>query len=173
MRRGLLVLALVAVGVGSASAAKPTPPATPVITSGPANPTTSTSATFVFSSATAGASYRCALDAAPFIACSSPQTYTGLAVGAHQFRVEAALKRRTSPPASYSWTITASPPPPSFVETQYVGGLATPTAMAFAPDGRLFVAEKGGALRVVSGGTLLSTPFVTVSVDTAGEQGLL
>ena len=81
-------------------------------------------------------------------------------------------KGRTSPRASYSWTITA-PPQPTFVETQYVGGLATPTAMAFAPDGRLFVAEKGGALRVVSGGTLLSTPFLSVSVDTAGEQGLL
>jgi glucose/arabinose dehydrogenase len=45
--------------------------------------------------------------------------------------------------------------------------------MAFAPDGRLFVAQKGGALRVVSGGVLLSTPFLSVSVDTAGEQGLL
>ena len=173
MKRGFLVLGLLALSVGSASAAKPTPPATPVITSGPANPTTSTGATFVFSSTTPGASYRCALDAAPFTACSSPQTYAGLAVGAHQFRVVAVRKARTSPPASHSWTITVSPPPPSFVETQYVGGLATPTAMAFAPDGRLFVAQKGGALRVVSGGTLLSTPFLSVSVDTAGEQGLL
>ena len=173
MKRGFLVLGLLALSVGSASAAKPTPPATPVITSSPANPTTSTGATFAFSSTTPGASYRCALDAAPFTACSSPQTYAGLAVGAHQFRVVAVRKARTSPPASHSWTITVSPPPPSFVETQYVGGLATPTAMAFAPDGRLFVAQKGGALRVVSGGTLLSTPFLSVSVDTAGEQGLL
>ena len=45
--------------------------------------------------------------------------------------------------------------------------------MAFAPDGRLFVAEKTGALRIISGGTLLTIPFLTVSVDTAGEQGLL
>jgi glucose/arabinose dehydrogenase len=173
LKRGFLVLGLLALGVGSASAAKPTPPATPVIRSGPANPTTSTGATFVFSTTTSGASYRCALDVAPFTACSGPQTYAGLAAGAHQFRVVAIHKARTSPPASHSWTITASPPPPSFVETQYVGGLATPTAMAFAPDGRLFVAQKGGALRVVSGGTLLSTPFLSVSVDTAGEQGLL
>src|SRR6188474_2602720 len=169
MRCGFLVLGLLALSVGSASAAKPTPPATPVITSGPANPTTSTGATFVFSSPTVGAVYRCALDAASYGACSSPQTYTGLAMGAHQFRVAAVRKGRMSPPASYSWTITASPPPPSFVETQYVGGLAMPTAMAFAPDGRLFVAEKGGTLRVVSGRTLLSTPFLSVSVDTAGE----
>src|SRR5262245_61555545 len=177
MRSALLVLGLmlglIAFGVGSASAGKPTPPATPVITSGPTNPTDSTSATFVFSSPTSGVSYRCALDAAAFGACSSPRTYAGLTVGSHQFQVEAVRKGRTSPRASYSWTVSESPPPPSFVETQHVGGLATPTAMAFAPDGRLFVTEKGGALRVVSGGTLLSTPFLSLSVDTAGEQGLL
>jgi len=172
-RIGLLLLALLALGVGSAGAARPTPPAAPVITSGPANPTTSTSATFVFSTATAGSSYRCALDAAAFVACTSPQTYAGLAAGAHQFRVEAVKKRRSSPAASYSWTITAPPPPQNFVETPYVSGLSTPTAMAFAPDGRLFVAQKGGALRVVSGGQLVPTPFVSLSVDTAGEQGLL
>ena len=51
--------------------------------------------------------------------------------------------------------------------------LRRPRPWSFAPDGRLFVAEKGGALRVVSGGTLLSTPLLSVSVDTAGEQGLL
>ena len=34
--------------------------------------------------------------------------------------------------------------------------------MAFAPDGRLFVAEQGGRLRVIKNGTLLATPFLTV-----------
>ena len=63
--------------------------------------------------------------------------------------------------------------PPGFSETQFATGLAAPTAMAFAPDGRLFVAEQGGALRVVKNGTLLSQPFVTVTVDSSGERGLL
>jgi glucose/arabinose dehydrogenase len=45
--------------------------------------------------------------------------------------------------------------------------------MAFAPDGRLFVCEQGGAVRVIENDVLLSTPFVTISVDSSGERGLL
>ncbi len=68
---------------------------------------------------------------------------------------------------------TASAIPAGFTDSKVAGGLNLPTAMEFAPDGRLFVAEKGGALRVIKNGALLSTPFVTVSVDTFGERGLL
>ena len=42
-----------------------------------------------------------------------------------------------------------------------------------APDGRLFVAEQGGRLRVIKNGALLSAPFVTVTVNASGERGLL
>jgi glucose/arabinose dehydrogenase len=45
--------------------------------------------------------------------------------------------------------------------------------MQFAPDGRLFVAEQGGRLRVVKNGVLLPTPFVMLSVNASGERGLL
>jgi glucose/arabinose dehydrogenase len=45
--------------------------------------------------------------------------------------------------------------------------------MAFAPDGRLFVAEQTGALRVIENGNLLPDPFATVTVDATGERGLL
>lgn len=48
------------------------------------------------------------------------------------------------------------------------------TAMAFAPDGRLFVCQQNGALRVIDrAGNLLPTPFVTLTVDSNGERGLL
>lgn len=63
--------------------------------------------------------------------------------------------------------------PENFSSSIFVNGLSSPTAMAFAPDGRLFVAEQGGALRVVKNGTLLSTPFLTASVHNTGERGLL
>lgn len=63
--------------------------------------------------------------------------------------------------------------PAGFTETRIATGLASPTAMAFAPDGRLFVAEQGGRLRVIKNGTLLSQPFVTLSVSSSGERGLL
>jgi glucose/arabinose dehydrogenase len=45
--------------------------------------------------------------------------------------------------------------------------------MSFAPDGRLFVCEQGGKLRVIKNGALLATPFVTLSVNSSGERGLL
>jgi glucose/arabinose dehydrogenase len=63
--------------------------------------------------------------------------------------------------------------PAGFAETTVAANLAGPTAMAFAPDGRLFVAEQSGALRVVKNGTLLARPFATFKVDSAGERGLL
>jgi glucose/arabinose dehydrogenase len=62
--------------------------------------------------------------------------------------------------------------PADFVETQ-INGLSSPTAMDFAPDGRLFVCLQGGSLRVIKNGILLSTPFLTLTVDSAGERGLL
>lgn len=63
--------------------------------------------------------------------------------------------------------------PEGFMETQIAGGLANPTAMAFAPDGRLFVTEQEGQLRVIKEGELLTQPFLTVEVDSEDERGLL
>jgi len=63
--------------------------------------------------------------------------------------------------------------PAGFTETAIAVGLSAPTAMAPAPDGRVFVCEQGGSLRISKNGALLPTPFVTVPVDSAGERGLL
>lgn len=63
--------------------------------------------------------------------------------------------------------------PSGFTDSVFVSGLSNPTAMAFAPDGRLFVCQQGGSLRVVKNGALLSTPFVSLTVDSSGERGLL
>ena len=60
-----------------------------------------------------------------------------------------------------------------FGQSKFVGGLNAPSAMAFAPDGRIFVAQQGGRLRVVKNGRLLSRPFVSLNVDSRGERGLL
>jgi glucose/arabinose dehydrogenase len=62
--------------------------------------------------------------------------------------------------------------PTGFTETS-IGGLSNPTAMAMAPDGRIFVCQQGGALRVIRNGALLSTPFVTLTVNSTNERGLL
>jgi glucose/arabinose dehydrogenase len=63
--------------------------------------------------------------------------------------------------------------PTGFTDTLVASGLSNPTAMDFAPDGRLFVCQQGGALRVIKNGVLLATPFVTLTVDANGERGLL
>lgn len=63
--------------------------------------------------------------------------------------------------------------PSGFSETVFASGLNVPTAMALAPDGRIFVAEKGGTLRVVQNGVVQSTPFLTVGVNTFSERGLI
>ncbi len=63
--------------------------------------------------------------------------------------------------------------PAGFAESAFASGLDAPTAMEFAPDGRLFVAEQDGELRVVADGQLLPTPFVSLDVDSRGERGLL
>lgn len=52
--------------------------------------------------------------------------------------------------------------------------LTDPSAMAFAPDGRIFYLERTtGNVRIIDNGKLLPDPFVTVSVSTVGEEGLL
>lgn len=63
--------------------------------------------------------------------------------------------------------------PSGFTETLVANGLSNPTAMQFAPDGRLFVCEQAGQLRVIKDGALLPTPFVALTVSSAGERGLL
>ena len=61
----------------------------------------------------------------------------------------------------------------AFEQTLVANGLSSPTAMAFAPDGRLFVAEQSGHLRVIRNGVLLAKDFVTLAVTSNSERGLL
>lgn len=62
---------------------------------------------------------------------------------------------------------------PGFEESVLASGLSAPTDMVFAPDGRLFVAEKSGRVRVIENGELLSQPFLEVPADPQGHHGLL
>ncbi|HEX6277035.1 MAG TPA: PQQ-dependent sugar dehydrogenase [Polyangiaceae bacterium] len=66
--------------------------------------------------------------------------------------------------------------PTGFVDELVASGIPSPTAMQFAPDGRLFVAQQNGQLRVLTNANppvLLSTPFVSLTVSSSGERGLL
>ncbi len=50
--------------------------------------------------------------------------------------------------------------PPGFIFEDVVTGLNQSVAFDFAPDGRLYIGEKAGVIRVFDHGTLYPTPFV-------------
>jgi glycosidase len=116
-------------GAGSASApsaavgADEAPPNTS-ITSQPANPSTSASATFVFTGSDdltppGELTFECKLDSAAFAPCSSPQNYGGLALGGHTFQVRAVDQAGLTDPSpdSFTWQINAPPADPRDPDT--------------------------------------------------------
>src|SRR4051812_4880419 len=61
-----------------------------------------------------------------------------------------------------------------FTESRFALGLDNATAMALAPDGRIFVAEQTGFVRVVQpDGTVGTTPFATFPTTADGERGVI
>ncbi|MFO0593676.1 MAG: Ig-like domain-containing protein [Myxococcaceae bacterium] len=95
-----------------------TPPDT-VITAGPPALSNSASASFTFNATEAGSTLQCSLDGAPFVACTSPLTLSGLADGAHTLRVRAmdAVGNLDPTPASYTWTVDTTPPDTTLTST--------------------------------------------------------
>jgi len=64
--------------------------------------------------------------------------------------------------------------PAGFFTEVVAGGFNLPTAIAFAPDGRIFVAEKGGVIKIIKDGVVLPVPFVTLpDVNDWADHGLL
>ncbi len=79
------------------------------ITSGPASPTSQTSATFAFASSEAGSSVTCKVDSGAFAPCSSPVTFSGLAVGNHSFTLQGSdAAGNSGAPVSYAWTVVVA-----------------------------------------------------------------
>ncbi len=54
-----------------------------------------------------------------------------------------------------------------------VKGLDTPWAIDFAADGRIFITERSGRVRIIKNGQLLDEPWITIDVASGGEAGLL
>jgi glucose/arabinose dehydrogenase len=61
--------------------------------------------------------------------------------------------------------------PPGFSQVK-VATIYYPTSLAFAPDGRIFVTEKAGKIKIIKNGVVLSTLFAQVNVDMLHERGL-
>jgi hypothetical protein len=87
------------------------PPDT-AITSSPAAYTSSTSATFAFTSTKPGSTFACKLDAGATVACSSPVSYSGLSAASHTFTVTATDSNGTADPtpAAKTWMIDVTAP---------------------------------------------------------------
>lgn len=62
---------------------------------------------------------------------------------------------------------------PGFKVDTIVTGLVEPTSLAFAPDGRLFVGERGGTVRIIEDGRPVDPPFASIEAFAESESGLL
>jgi hypothetical protein len=103
------------------------------IGSGPDASGADTAATFTFASNETESSFSCKLDDGSWAACASPQAYTDLSVGSHQFSVRATdtAGNTDTTPATLSWTVVAPGPPDDTTAPQTTiasGPAATGTA---------------------------------------------
>jgi hypothetical protein len=95
-----------------------TPPETTIVAA-PGDPTSATEAVFELSASETGSTFECSHDGAPFAACPAPKAYSGLAEGIHTFAVRAtdAAGNLDASPASHSWRVDTTAPPPPVVES--------------------------------------------------------
>ena len=77
-------------------------------------------------------------------------------------------------PADFNWSFTTGTP--QFTEQTVFSGLTSPTAIEFSPDGRVFVAEKSGIIKVFDGvNDTTPTIFADLRTNTHNywDRGLL
>lgn len=86
--------------------------------------------------------------------------------------IESAVAASKSPPPETPSAFETNPPVHENVEV-FVDGLAVPWAIDFAPDGRIFLTERAGRIRLVKGGQLQRDAWMTLEVAAVGEAGLL
>jgi Concanavalin A-like lectin/glucanases superfamily/Bacterial Ig-like domain/Calcineurin-like phosphoesterase len=131
-----------------------TPPET-TLDFGPSGTVTTTSASFEFSSNEPAATFECRRDTTSWSPCSSPQAYSGLTAGIHDFEVRAidVAGHVDLTPASRTWTIDDSPapdttPPDTTIDSGPSGtedvGSAQFTFSADEPGARFDCAVDGG-----------------------------
>ena len=65
-------------------------------------------------------------------------------------------------------------PPADFQTSLVTGdGLNGPSGFEIAPDGRIFVLERSGKIKIVKDGELLPTPFADLPSENTGDRGLM
>lgn len=69
--------------------------------------------------------------------------------------------------------LPAAAPTPGVRLDTVASGLRVPWDLAFAPDGRIFVTERPGHIRVIRDGALQAGPWATLEVERRSEMGLM
>ena len=65
-------------------------------------------------------------------------------------------------------------PPANFQTSLVIGeGLEGPSGFEIAPDGRIFVLERAGKIKIIKDGQLLPTPFADLPSEDTGDRGLI
>jgi hypothetical protein len=109
MRRALLAAILMAAALPALAAADSPPVAT--ISAGPPDPSSSSTASFMFSANENDVQFSCALDQEAFRGCISPLTRAGIPDGRHTFYVIAIKDHeRQQVPSYWTWTVDTTPP---------------------------------------------------------------
>jgi glucose/arabinose dehydrogenase/regulation of enolase protein 1 (concanavalin A-like superfamily) len=70
-------------------------------------------------------------------------------------------------------SLSAQTYPANFSQVAVATGISNPTVLAFAPDGRIFVAQQNGTLVIIKNGVKLATPALQLTVNSSGERGLI
>lgn len=97
---------------------------------------------------------------------ASGQLIAGIA-GNGEWRSYAAHPSNTAP-------IGAGSLPAGFVRATLATGFSEPNALAFLPDGRLLIGERGGRVRTFAGGQLQLQPVIDIPCNSSGgERGLV
>jgi hypothetical protein len=124
------------------------------ITGAPRDGTRAKTATIRFTATgpgAAGATFECSLDGAAWQACSSPQTYRGLADGEHDVRVRAVSSGGAdATPATASWTVDRTGPRVRKVTPKGTTRDRTPKVSAIVTDRLSSV--RAGDLKLFVGG---------------------
>lgn len=163
----------------TSSAASSTP--RPVITSGPTAAVPSSSATFTFTDSVAPVGFQCAIDSSAFTTCTTPETYTGLAEGAHTFKVQAQKPgMAVSSAATRSFTVDTTAPPAPVITAEPANPTTSQNArfqLADTEAGVQFRCQIDGAAFgacrstvVYTGLSVGSHCFAALAVDAAGNE---
>ncbi|MBK7393685.1 MAG: VCBS repeat-containing protein [Chloracidobacterium sp.] len=149
----------------------------------PANPTTSTSATFTFSGtdslarteAQSPITFECALDGGSFAACTSPKNYPVLGLGSHTFQVRAKdPSGNVDPtPESYTWLIVDAPTVGDYGNTTvaFAGNTTVTPSAPPANATNLTVSAGTGYAGAFAGGLKINQVTGVVTVTDAHPAG--